>query len=81
MIERIPVGAKPPPIRWWGNVFYRMWKDREQLVIVLRLPWWRGAEPIILGGMLSVWTHASRREQLTLSWRQGEGWRKGWRPV
>ncbi len=72
LLPRVPAGAKPPPIRWWGNAFYRVWADFEQLVIVVRLPWWRG----------NAWLPAQDdigRGQLVVSWRQREGFRYGWR--
>lgn len=63
VISRIHAHAKAPPIHWWGNAFYRLYADFQQLVIVLRLPWW------------------GSRGQLMLSWRQREGWRRGWKAV
>lgn len=85
MLPRVPAGAKPPQIHWWGNAFYRVWKDWEQLVIVIRLPWWR--EVICRSdngirreaGMPYFYSTWIQREQLMVSWRRREGWRHGWR--
>lgn len=71
MLPRVPAGAKPQQIHWWGNAFYRVWKDWEQLVIVIRLPWWLETYSIELDEIA--------RCQLCVSWRRREGWRYGWR--
>ena len=62
-ITKIPAGERAK-LHWWGALFLRVWRDREQMVLVLRVPCWRVRE---------------RLEQLCVSWRAGEGWRKGWR--
>lgn len=71
MIPRVPANGPAPPLKWWGNAFVRVWADRMQLVIVLRLPWW--------SEQYCIQTDEVGPAQLMLSWRQGEGWRKGWR--
>lgn len=78
MLPRVPPNMPAPPIKWWGNVFYRVWKDWEQLVVVIRVPWWRGPEARLYGSDASL---SYPREQLMLSWRVREGWRSGWRAV
>lgn len=40
-IPSVPAGGKAPQLKWWGNVFRRVWADRTQIVIVLRLPRYR----------------------------------------
>lgn len=75
MLPRVPPNAPPPPMHWWGNAFYRCWMGWQQLVIVIRLPWWRGPETWRAG--LAKLDYP--REQLMLSWRAREGWRHGWR--
>lgn len=78
-LPRVPAGAPAPPIRWWGNVFFRVWKDWEQLVIVIRVPWWR-KDP--MGACAVQWYGIDvdvATQQLVLSWRRREGWRYGWR--
>jgi hypothetical protein len=70
LIPCVPAGGEPPRIKWWGNVFRRVWRDRTQLVIVLRLPYWGRAYCITL----DEW----RLGQFCVAWRQGEGWRRGW---
>lgn len=78
-LPRVPAGSPAPPIRWWGNAFVRVWSDFEQLVVVLRLPWWR-ADPAPRTAAdwygLDIGVAA---QQLVVSWRQREGWRYGWR--
>lgn len=75
MIPYVPAGEKPPPIHWWGNVFYRCWasddgEGYQQLVIVIRLPWWWKAYCINTDHMKVC--------QRVVSWRAREGWRAGW---
>jgi hypothetical protein len=72
----VPANGKPPPLKWWGNAFYRAWAGPAghawlQLVIVIRLPWWRET--------YLPETDDIGRGQLMLSWRSREGWRHGWR--
>lgn len=78
-LPRVPANSPPPPIHWWGNAFYRVWKGWEQLVIVIRLPWWRD-DPAARSAAdwygLGIEVAA---EQLVVSWRRREGWRYGWR--
>jgi hypothetical protein len=69
---RVPANGPAPPLKWWGNAFVRVWSDRTQRVIVLRLPWWRNDVYLAANDYFG-------RGQLMLSWREGEGWRKGWR--
>lgn len=73
LIPCVPAGGKPPPLKWWGNIFRRVWADRSQLVIVIRLPWW--------GWRYRIQTDDMGPAQLCISWRAREGWRKGWRPA
>lgn len=76
-LPRVPAGAAPPPPRWWGNAFYRVWKDWEQLVIVIRLPWHRTSAG--LAALECIYGVQVPYEQLVVSWRRREGWRRGWR--
>ncbi len=80
----VPANSPAPPLHWWGRVFWRVWADRRQLVVTLCLPWWREARPKALGdipyaGPIAIYPPFGTREQLMVSWRQGEGWRYGWR--
>lgn len=70
---RVVASMPAPPIHWWGNAFYRVWKGWEQLVIVIRLPWWSET--------YTIERDEISRAQLCISWRRREGWRKGWRAV
>ncbi len=87
ILPRVIAGSKAPPMHWWGNAFYRVWNGWEQLVIVIRLPWWRYAVhasdivPPREEGMPYYAQTWMAHEQLTISWRRREGWRKGWRAV
>lgn len=75
-LPRVLANEPPPPIHWWGNAFYRVWMGWQQLVIVIRLPWWR--ETVV--SCAQDWDGADIAiQQLVISWRAGEGWRYGWR--
>lgn len=75
-LPRVPADMPPPPGHWWGNAFYRVWAGWEQLVIVLRLPWWSECYDLSVIGPGFL-----RKAQLVVSWRRREGWRKGWMMV
>lgn len=68
---RVAADYPAPPLRWWGRIFIRVWRDREQIVLTLRLPWWRSAHCMDCDDVKIC--------QRVVSWRQGEGWRAGWR--